>query len=56
MNEGLNKNLVRMLKRMGFTGKELNRMYLLLVSFPLPLATFILDQARKYRVPRMPKS
>ena len=56
MNEGLNKNLVRMLKRMGFAGKELNRMYLLLVSFPLPLATFILDQARKYRVPRMPKS
>ena len=56
MNEGLNKNLVRMLKRMGFAGKELNRMYLLLISFPLPLATFILDQARKYRVPRMPKS
>ena len=56
MNEGLNKNLVRMLKRMGFAGRELNRMYLLLVSFPLPLATFILDKARKYRVPKIPKS
>ena len=52
----LNKNLVRTLKRMGYVGKELNQMYLLLYTMRHSLATLILDQRRKYRLPKVPKS
>ena len=52
----LDTKLMRTLRRLGFEGEELNRMYLLFSSFPQPLATLILDQARRAQAPRRPKN
>lgn len=56
MTRELDKMLMRSLRRLGFEGEELNRMYLLFSSFPQPLASLILDQARRAQAPRRPKN
>lgn len=52
----LDTKLMRTLRRLGYEGEELNRMYLLISSFPQPLAWLILEQARKSKVPRRPQN